>query len=248
MILQDRHARIRRTKKKHCGSHSGKTNFAVIVVVVFFAALIVSTGLPFLLGNDGNIAELNPQGEQAGALGPVGRSTEPEKPPEIDWEELPVTIIGDSLTVGAMPEIKKVLVNASVDAEVGRGMGVGFSLLKRRIEIGSLDDVVVIALANNIGQDSISKTEDVIENIGNGRRLIFVTGHGLKNMEALNKFIRGLPDEYPFITVADWDEAITPNTNLLAGDGIHVYNNKANIIYTEIIAKAIEEAFTKPAS
>jgi hypothetical protein len=234
--------------KKQCSSHSGKASFVVVVVVVFFAALVVSTGLPFLFDSDGNAVEVTPPSDFTGTLKPDGGSTEKPEVPQIDWEELEVTIIGDSLTVGAMPEIKKVLASASIDAEVGRGMGVGFSLMKRRIEIGSIDDVIVIALANNIGQDSISKTEDVIENIGDGRRLIFVTGHGLQNMEPLNKFIRKLPDEYPFITVADWDEAITPNTNLLAGDGIHVYNSKANVIYAETIVAAIEEAFTKPTS
>ncbi|MDR3305818.1 MAG: hypothetical protein LBS85_07355 [Clostridiales Family XIII bacterium] len=159
-----------------------------------------------------------------------------------------VSIIGDSITLGASSRLTEAIPDAYIDAEVGRDMSIGFSIFKKLIDKDELGSFVVIALANNVHADTITNAKEIIDLIGSGRRLVFVTGHGLTNMEPVNEYIRDLPDQYPFITVADWDVAITPHEDLLGADHIHVNKSEANQIYADCVKEALETAAAKPPS
>jgi hypothetical protein len=165
-----------------------------------------------------------------------------------DWHKRHVHVIGDSLTVSATREIEAAIPGASVDGKVSRGMTEGVRIYRSWVEQGLVedDDIIVIALANNVGDGTISSLDDLIGDIGPKQNLVLVTGHGKENMKKGNDYIRTLPDIYSFIVVADWDEAISANSSWLAGDGIHISNNKGNKLYADLIVDALEKTNPLP--
>ncbi|MDR0876235.1 MAG: hypothetical protein LBN12_08515 [Clostridiales Family XIII bacterium] len=219
--------------------------FLLTLIIIFVAALAAFT-LGGVTLNDGGA----PGGKGTGtALSDLLSGVE-DKKDEVqseavpyDWRLRHVHVIGDSLTVSAKKEIKEAIPGSSVDGKVSRGMAEGVKIYRSWVDDGLVedDDIIVIALANNVGSGTIPSLDSVIEDIGPKQSLVLVTGHGKENMKPVNEYIRTLPDDFPFIVVADWDEAISANSSWLSGDGVHISNDKGNKLYADIIVDALEK-------
>ncbi|MCL2807259.1 MAG: acyltransferase [Coriobacteriia bacterium] len=156
-----------------------------------------------------------------------------------------ITVIGDSVTIFPAEELTR-LTGAFVDAEVSRAMVHGIGIMQDMQKNRTLGEYVVIALATNAHADSFESAVTLCEELPPGHRLIFVTAHGSAYMEALNVELRTLPGRYPFVTIADWTEAISGQEYLLAADGYHLSGQEAIDIYVNVVVEAIEEAADKP--
>ena len=168
--------------------------------------------------------------------------------PNFNWQNHPVFIIGDSLTKGAAKEIEKTVAGATIDSRESRNMATGVQILQGWKDSGILADdaIIVICLANNITGTTVKDAQAIVDMIEPGQSLIMMTGHGLSNMAPANEFIRNLPNIYPFVTVADWDLTIAQSPNLLADDGIHIARSQGNVLYAELILRALEVAQPRP--
>ncbi|MDR1816250.1 MAG: hypothetical protein LBR00_06250 [Clostridiales Family XIII bacterium] len=230
-----------------------KSSFVVMIVLIFLLVCGLAVAVRVLLaggiGDDEALPATITRLFLAAEDGTTALDAEEDAPAPAKLTDQYVMVIGDSITVGATKELQARIENVSIDAEVGRGMDTGLAILERRKEAGLLKegDILVVSLANNIHTDSLEAAQGFVDAVTKGQRLVFVTGHGLTNMEPLNEFLRGLPDAYDFVTVADWDEAVDGQSGLLAGDGIHVSGNKGNVLYAELVVGAIEEALAGPA-
>jgi hypothetical protein len=217
--------------------------FFVTLIVIFIAAIAAFTLVGVAL-DDGSISIGKGSGPSYADLlkGSDKKNETQTDTPSYDWHKRHVHVIGDSLTVSATREIEAVIPGASVDGKVSRGMGEGVKIYRNWVEDGLVedDDILVIALANNIHDGNITALDSLIGEIGPKQTLVLVTGHGRDNMKPINEYIRTLPNEYPFIVVADWDEAISANSSWLAGDGIHINNGKGNKLYADLIVDALE--------
>ena len=117
---------------------------------------------------------------------------------------------------------------------------------------GKLGEYVVIALGTNGTQDYAKYLTQIIDALEPGHRLIFVTpfdGRTNKNSKLVNMtaaWISELPNQYDFITIAEWHDLIKPHISLLAGDKVHMGGPKSMKLYTDCIAKAISRASPKP--
>jgi len=224
-------------------------SFFTGVLLIFVLTLCVSAGVVLLFTS--GIAKY-PQltGQTSNSPAATGNPPATEGSPAANINDQYIMVVGDSIVVGATPELKKHLTHVSIDAKVGRTMPTGYDILESREQEGLLQDanVIVVSLANNIANDSIEKAQDIIGLVRPGQRLVFVTGHGHANMKPINDFLRTLPDEYGWVTVADWDQAISQNAEWLGPDGVHVANNKANILYADLVTNAIQLVLAKPAA
>ncbi|MDR2671897.1 MAG: acyltransferase [Coriobacteriales bacterium] len=158
-----------------------------------------------------------------------------------------ITIVGDSVTLRAVEQLQS-LAGAQVDAAISRAMVNGIALIEGMEQNKTLGEYVVVALATNSHADSYESALAIIQNLAPGHRLIFLTAHGDTAMADLSAQLRTLPGQYPFVTIADWDGAISGKEHLLALDGYHMNDQEAVDIYVEVIGKAIEEARWKPTS
>ena len=158
-----------------------------------------------------------------------------------------VTVIGDSVTLGAADVIIQTLGSVVVDAEVSRNMGAGPGMINDFASRGELGEFVVIALFTNAQYNTEPMTHETLAAIPAGHRVVLVTPFGYDYMEPVAEMVRLLPEQYDFVTVADWNLAIRDNTDLLAPDGLHMSGNDSRQLYANLLAKAIDQASRKPA-
>ena len=158
-----------------------------------------------------------------------------------------VTVIGDSVTLGAADIIIQTLGSVVVDAEVSRSMGAGPTLITQYAERGELGEYIVLALFTNVQHFTESATAETLDVIPPGHRVICVTPFGKEYMEETADMVRGLPKSYEYVTVADWNAAIRDHADLLAPDRLHMKGDDSRQIYANLLAQAIEQASKKPA-
>jgi hypothetical protein len=160
-----------------------------------------------------------------------------------------VTMIGDSVAVFPSAIIAEKS-GAYIDAEVGRSMESGVPLILSMQANGQLGEIVVVALATNAHAVSYSAARELCEQLAPGHRLVLVTAHGVGHPEMadLSAELRKLAEEFPFITIADWDSAIAEHEDWLAADGYHCDNAQAIDLYAKVVLDAIEVSKTKPLS
>ncbi|GHU62883.1 hypothetical protein AGMMS49983_05190 [Clostridia bacterium] len=177
--------------------------------------------------------------------GPV----QPIAPPGGGWtnDGQWINVWGDSVTLGAADILNQTLQTALVDAQVSRNIGAGIDLINQWQYMSQLTNYFVVALFTNTQSFTQDETIRFLEAVPPGRRVILVTPYGKDYMEATAEFLRGLPEQYPYVTIADWNLAIRDHTDLLAPDGMHMNGDDSKQIYANIIAQAIKQASQKPA-
>jgi len=120
------------------------------------------------------------------------------------------------------------------------------------IQSGQLGECLVIALGTNGAYNYESLLTRIIDDLPAGHRLIFVTpfdGRSNENSTILNntaEWMRGLPNQYDFITIADWNALIRPQVELLAGDRVHMGGQTSMNLYAGLVADAVAAALQKP--
>lgn len=140
-----------------------------------------------------------------------------------------VTIIGDSITVGASEELQAALPGVDINAEVGRQFDVGLQILDEKIANGTLRDTVVYALGTNSSGLTREKVQAVVDKVGKDRQVIFVTNYvdtskrsGL-DYTSNNNVFKAIQNENSNVKIADW--ASIANGNLISDDGLGVHPN-----------------------
>lgn len=181
--------------------------------------------------------------------------TEPSEPPDTGQGSIPagVTVIGDSVSLGAQTTLQNTIPKCYVDSLVSRPVKAGLGILTDLQKKGELREYVVLALGTN-GTNNYEKLfTEMIEALPPGHRLIIVTpfdGRANENSKVLEKtaaWMRGLPAKYSFITVADWNALISTQTEYLAKDKVHMGGATAKTLYANCVADAIAIAAGKPA-
>ena len=223
---------------------------AILIPVIFVAALVISAGLQVVLSPDFKGFKKEPASKPVVTYlpGENGENQTPVNDPDYNWKDHPVFIIGDSLTQGAKKEIEKALGEVTIDGLKNRNMSEGLSMLRDWQGAGILPDdaIIVICLAHNITGTTVEDAQQIVDMVRPGQSLIMMTGHGNGNMAPVNDFIRSLPHAYAFVTVADWDLTIAQSPGLLSGDGIHIAGRRGNELYADLILRALEVTQPKP--
>jgi len=162
-----------------------------------------------------------------------------------------VTVIGDSVCLGARSTLMSAIPECYVDASGSRQMGQGYDIMMALQKAGELREYVVIALGTN-ASPRLGVIDRIVEDVKPGHRLVFVTPYKSDMKETWNSYktmayIRSLPERYPFVAVADWAAAIDPQKELLGSDKAHIGGNEAaKALYTDCIVKALNVAWPKP--
>ncbi|MDR1308180.1 MAG: acyltransferase [Treponema sp.] len=159
-----------------------------------------------------------------------------------------ITVIGDSVLLGGGNTLRTYIRNAHIDASGNRNIVQGKQIVTALKAEGKLGEYVVLVLSTNKIQGDVEAAENIVRNIGPGHRIIFVTGHGNKNVLSLNESYHSLAKQYSYVTVADWDAAISPFEYLLSTDNIHMGDPASKRIFAQCIVNALVTAKAKPSS
>jgi peptidoglycan/LPS O-acetylase OafA/YrhL len=158
-----------------------------------------------------------------------------------------VTVIGDSVPLGAQVSLKNNIADCYVDAKVSRFFSAGYDVMASLQSRGSLRKYVVIAMGTNPDNNYVKGVQRFIDGLEPGHRLIFITPYDGRSGDSgwagkTAVYIRTLPEKYPFVTVGDWNAAISAKPGLLAGDKVHLGGSECIKLYTNCVIDAINAA------
>lgn len=168
------------------------------------------------------------------AAGPQSEAAEETQRP------LSVTMVGDSVLLGASPSILAIQPDYVIDAKVSRQFVQADAVLDSLEAQGLLQQTVVMALGTN-GPFSPVKGQELIDRLGSGRTIYWVTVYGreLSWQEDSNATIRQLAAQNENVHIIDWSQAVSGHPEWLCGDGIHL-NAAGREAYANIVLGGLQ--------
>lgn len=150
-----------------------------------------------------------------------------------------VTAIGDSVMLGAAPELEQAVPNIGINAAEGRQVSAGIDILQTRRAAGKLGTVVLIHLGNN-GTFTAKQFDQMMQVLAGVKRVVFVDVKVPRSWIGPNNTV--LADgvkRYPNAVLVDWLAVSYNRPELFWSDGIHLRPEGARI-YADLIATAIK--------
>ena len=151
-------------------------------------------------------------------------SSEPTGPTleEIRAENGPVSVIGDSVVLGARDAITEAMPGAGVDAEVSRMPGAFTGRVKKLNRRDKLANTVVIHPASNgvINEEILRKILDPLQDY---EKVVIVNASVPRSWEKPNnRLINKITKDYPNVVVADWNAEADGKSDYFVSDGVHL--------------------------
>jgi peptidoglycan/LPS O-acetylase OafA/YrhL len=165
-----------------------------------------------------------------------------------------VTMLGDSVMLGASTAVRSQIDDIYIDAKISRSMRGGIEVYREIVRTGLLKKNVVIGLSTNYNNDAEESLDEILQSlIGQKCHVVLVTGFGssgtmAEQIDDFAEYLRAIPEQYPFITIADWGDFASKHKELLYADNIHLRNAKAREEYTRILIEALQAVQNLPLS
>lgn len=150
-----------------------------------------------------------------------------------------VSVIGDSIFLGAAPSFQKIQKNAIIDAKISRQVYQGIDVSKKMKKKGRLGDIVIISLGTN-GKFNPATGEKLINCIGKKRSIYWINTYG-KNLswqKEVNTAIQKLADKNKNVHVIPWAKEAKNHPDWFYQDGTHL-NTKGQDEFSRFIKKQI---------
>ena len=141
---------------------------------------------------------------------------------EIRAENGPVSVIGDSVVLGARNAITDAIPGARVDAEVSRMPGAFTGRVKKLNRRNKLANVVVLHPATNgvLTEEIMRNTLDPLRDY---ERVVVVNASVPRSWEKPNnRIIRDVVTDYPNVVMADWNDLSNGQRDYFVSDGVHL--------------------------
>lgn len=164
-----------------------------------------------------------------------------------------ITVIGDSVALGARKNIIDTIPNTYADTKQNRNLQQGYSVIMELQKQGILGEYVVVALGTNGCNTWKTYIDKIITDIEPGHRLLFVTPYdGRWNPSWISykttEYLRSIKDTYSFVTIVDWASEVSKDPSLVGADKIHIGGYVKGIkAFTNKIIEGIDEASKKSA-
>ncbi|PFH87142.1 acyltransferase family protein [Bacillus sp. AFS088145] len=150
-----------------------------------------------------------------------------------------VFIIGDSVVINSIPELKKTYSSLSVNAKIGRQFTEASAIIQQAKNTNSLGNIVVIELGTN-GPFTVKQMSSLIELIGKDRKILFVNTRVPRPWESIvNKTLREVSSKYSNTRVVDWHSASANHNSYFSPDGVHLKPDGAKV-FASLLINAIE--------
>lgn len=175
--------------------------------------------------------ELADTATSAGIAGPEGSAL-----PEASVQpERSITVIGDSVFLGAAPSYQKLEKNAVVNAKISRQVYHGLDVAKKLEKKGKLGNTVLIALGTN-GKFNEVTGQELIDYLGTERTIYWITAYGKKLswQKEVNHTIAKLAQKNPNVHLIPWAKEAKKHPDWFYQDGTHL-NTKGQKGFAEFI-------------
>lgn len=174
------------------------------------------------------------------AVAPPPAETPSPPPPKIDPAAVKqVTLVGESVTLGAAPDLQEYYgERIQMDAVEGRSFADGVELIEGLAAHGRLTPWVIVHIGNN-GAAPPGALDRVVAAVGPERRLILVNVRVPRRWEdQVNGEIARVVGQHANVVLADWWTLTHEEPGLLVDDGVHL-TRQGRVRYRDLlIAKA----------
>lgn len=156
-------------------------------------------------------------------------------------DQLPPTVFGDSVVLGARNSLRAVLGEISIDAQVSRQPNAIAERIQLRHTENKLGQVVVIHMGTN-GTMRGDVLRTTIESLTDRRRVVVVNIRAPRAwMKLNNEIIAATVSEFPNVRFVDWASASKGKKKYFAPDGVHLTKSGG-----KVFANLIDEAIAAP--
>lgn len=155
-----------------------------------------------------------------------------------DSPKLDVLLIGDSVSVRAIPYFQETFPYGAIDAQINRWFGTGIEVFQGYLDQDVVGNVVVFALGTN-GPVSDEEFDMLMDLAGPDRQVFFVNTRSPQSwvLESNDALQRGA-ERHPNAHVIDWYNISYGRGELFDGDGTHLSEEGARF-YISMIDDAI---------
>ena len=163
----------------------------------------------------------------------------PPPPPELPVSAYyPVTVFGESVTLGAAPALQAHWNHTvQIDAVEARQFEDGVAAIEAFAAEGRLTPVVVVHLGNN-GVAPPGALDRVVAAVGPERRLVLLTVRVPRRWEGqVNEEVLRVVQAHPNVVLADWYAASASEPGLLVDDGVHL-TRRGQEVYRDLVVAA----------
>jgi len=170
---------------------------------------------------------------------PVKETKPPSQNETARKEKQTISVIGDSIFLGAAPSFQKIRKNVIIDAKISRQVYQGIDVAKKMKKKGKLGDIVIISLGTN-GNFNLSTGEKLIKCIGKKRSIYWINTYG-KNMDwqkEVNRSIQKLADKHSNVHAISWAKEAKNHPDWFYQDGTHL-NEKGQKGFSRFIKKQL---------
>ena len=154
-----------------------------------------------------------------------------------DCNNIPITIVGDSVLVGASSDFQGLDALCYIDAKVGRQMQEAVPILQQLKDQNMLQENVVLNLGNN-GEIEDGTMDEILKIVG--KRKLFLVNTNVKRywQQEANDEMKTVADDHKNVYYIDWKSIADQNPDWFSEDGIHM-GPLGNQVYTNLILKNI---------
>ena len=150
----------------------------------------------------------------------------------------PISVVGDSVTVGAVDAFPAAIPGAMADGEVSRMPETVFQRIRERQAAGVLGQAVVVQTGTN-GLVTEEELRGLLDQLQGTRRVVLVTTGGSESWQVRsNETIRAVAGSYPNVRIADWASASAGNGELVVYDGVHL-SEAGKPVYAALLVQAL---------
>jgi peptidoglycan/LPS O-acetylase OafA/YrhL len=159
-------------------------------------------------------------------------------PPETPISAGTVIAIGDSVMLGAVPQLAAAIDGIQVNATVSRQVSTGIALLQELRGQGVIGEVMIIGLGSN-GTFTNGQFDQIMSILADVPKVIFVNVKVPRSWEQSNDSVidEGVP-RYPNARLVDWYDASASHPEFFQADEYHLRADGATA-YASLIAAAI---------
>lgn len=172
-------------------------------------------------------AKPSPGREGHGKNGSQGKNTGSPASTELPAEKTKgneqITVIGDSVFLGAAPAFKKLFPHAAIDAKVSRQVRHGLEIAKKMNKNGKLGNIVLISLGTN-GTFNSATGQELIDYLGADRTIYWIDAYGQKLdiQKEVNRTIHQLVKKNSNVHLIPWSQEGKKHPGWFYQDGTHL--------------------------
>ncbi|NPD30836.1 acetyltransferase [Eggerthellaceae bacterium zg-1084] len=151
-----------------------------------------------------------------------------------------ILMLGDSVSVRAVPAFRKAFPHGMLDAAVNRQFYGVNSFYEPYRQAGTVGSIVVVALGTN-GYVTNENIDAFMESVGPGRMVWFVNTRSRTDWQAnVNATLAAAVQRYPNAALIDWYGASAAHGDWFDGDGTHLSEAGAHA-YVDLVRQSVAD-------